>query len=63
MKSPVIKPGDRVSVTKLVKGHVRGTYKATVIHWTDGGKLIVQPDKASESKKTVSADNCKKISL
>lgn len=56
----VISPGDRVSVTPYVNGYARRPYKATVLHWTDTGRLKVKADKDG-SAKVVNPDNVKKL--
>ncbi|MBD2705825.1 hypothetical protein IC229_34820 [Spirosoma sp. BT702] len=56
----VISTGDRVSVTPYVNGYARKPYKATVIGWTDSGRLRVKTDKDG-SLKVVNPDNVKKV--
>ncbi len=60
MKDSVIRPGDRVVVIRMVRGYNRGTYYATVVRWTNGGRITVRSDDAREGVKVVSPDNVKK---
>lgn len=53
-------PGDGVVVIRMVWGYNRDTYYATVIRWTDGGRITVRSDDAKEWVKVVSPDNVKK---
>ena len=58
--NPVISPGDRVSVEKIVKGYLRGHDKATVLNWTATGKLKVKID-GSNIVKVVSPERIRKV--
>ncbi|MVM36271.1 hypothetical protein GO755_40055 [Spirosoma sp. HMF4905] len=58
--NPVISPGDRVSVDKMVRGYLRGYEKATVLAWMPSGRLKVKLD-GSSIVKVVSPDHVKKV--
>ncbi|MVM36202.1 hypothetical protein GO755_39700 [Spirosoma sp. HMF4905] len=58
--NPVISPGDRVSVEKMIKGYSRGYYKATVLSWTRRGNIKVKFD-GTLIVKVVQADRVKKV--
>jgi len=55
----VISPGDRVRVTRLIKGYERGYYAGTVLVWTDSGKLKIKADTGSVT--VVSSELVKKV--
>ncbi|UHG93464.1 hypothetical protein [Spirosoma oryzicola] len=52
MKDSVIRPGDRVVVIRMVRGYDRGTYYATVVRWTDGGRITVLSDNVRKGGKS-----------
>lgn len=56
----VISAGDRVRVTRIIKGYERGYYKGTVIDWTERGKLRVKAD--SGEVVVISSELVKKMS-
>lgn len=61
MKS-VSSPGDRVTVTTIKYSRAGEPYKATVLTWTDSGRLRVQPDgDPRKDSKIVSSENVKKL--
>ncbi|OJW78419.1 hypothetical protein [Spirosoma sp. 48-14] len=55
----VISEGDRVQVTRIIKGYERGKYNATVLNWTPNGLLKVK-NANDGTVKNVSSNNVKK---